>query len=232
MATHLRENVSIETVADLCDAIASALRGDPDTASLAASWQALTERADALSSEQRSLDREVRRARARLYVADGAWDRESAAFGRAVVDASGGKRESAQYKRFFANVTPSKAQTLGAAREIALGERWVEELGRAPSEPLAATFGPRLTSATSALREAVRERASSLERLAVHRTTVALFIDDVNRELDRTDGELLRTFPGDRGRAASYLAITRLDTAPRARARAGAESEDELPVSV
>jgi hypothetical protein len=38
---------------------------------------------------------------------------------------------------------------------------------------------------------------------------VVLFIDDVNREIDRLEGDLKKLFPGEPDRVASYLAATR-----------------------
>ncbi len=228
MATHLREAVSIETVADTCDAIASALGSDPEAAELAGTWEALAERGDALVAAERAHDRAVRRARARLNVADARWDRESAAFGRAVVDANGGRREGAPYSRFFAKVVPSKARALGAAREVEIGRHWLAELARTPGEPLAAAFAPRLEASTEALADAIEARAASMSQLAIHRTSVSLFIDDVNREIDRTEGELLVRFPGDRARVAAFLEITRIESRrpDRAAATASAAAPD------
>jgi hypothetical protein len=224
MATHVRESSSVEVVTKHCDAITAALESDPETAPLAETWTALTTKADALAVAQRALERAERRSLARMVVIDDTWDRECAAFGRAVVDAAGGDRKSALYRRFFAKLPPSEAETLGVAREIALGEAYLAELAREPTSPLAVTFTPRLGAATAGLRDALGARRAALSALGQHRTAVVLFIDDVNRELDRTEGELLKRFPGDRGRVASYLATTR--PAPR-RAAADAEAEDE-----
>lgn len=209
MATHLRDNASIELIADVCDAITAALESDPATCHLAPTWVALTSHADKLASEKRELERTQRRTRARLLVADARWDSEIAAFGRAVVDASSGSRTVPPYTRFFAKTAPSLAQTFGYEREIALGRQWITELGREPSEPLAQAFTARLEAATSTLAKAVEERAKSVAAFEPHRTSVVLLLDAVNRDLDKTEGELLKLLPGERARVASYLAASR-----------------------
>lgn len=209
MATHLRDNASIELTADVCDAVAAALESDPATCHLSPPWSALTAKADMLVAEKRKLDRTQRRTRARLLVADARWDAEVAAFGRAVVDASSGNRNVPPYTRFFKQVVPSAAQTFGYEREVALGQQWVTELGRDAGEPLATTFIPRLESATRALKMAVEERATSVAAFQPHRTSVVLLLDAVNRELDKTEGELLRLFPHERPRVTSYLLASR-----------------------
>lgn len=209
MATHLRDNSSIQLIADVSDAVTAALESDPVTCHLAATWQALTRNADKLAYEKRDLDRNLRRTRARLLVADALWDSEVAAFGRAVVDASSGSRTVPPYTRFFNKVLPSAAQHFGYEREVALGEQWIAELGRDSEEPLAKTFIPRLEAVTGALRKAIDARAKSVAASEGHRTSVVLLLDAVNRELDRTEGDLLKLLPGERARVASYLSATR-----------------------
>lgn len=210
MATHLRESTSIETIADVCDAIAAGLESDPATSHLSTVWCRLTEKADQLVSEKRSLERGTRRARAQLAVADARWDSEVAAFGRAVVDASSGSRTVLPYTRFFNKTTPSNAQGVGYEREIALGRQWIAELNREPEEPLAKTFLPRLEAATRTLQRALEQRAATVSAVEQHRTSVILLLDAINRELDITEGELLKLFPGERTRVGSYLAASRL----------------------
>jgi hypothetical protein len=229
MATHLRDSVSIEVATELCDGIAAALESDHETSALAATWQALTAKGDGLGAEARAQGRATRRARARLLVVDGRWDREVAAFGRAVVDAADGNRESALYGRFFGKLPPSSTQVLGVERELEIGARFLTELARDKDAPLAVAFMPRLDEATSALRAAVSERASTLATEAALQTSIALFLDDVNRELDRTEGALLGLFPGERPRVASYIAITRHDR--RGSKRAAEAEEPGEPVS-
>ena len=209
MATHLKENSSIEVVADMVDATAAALESDPETAELAETWRAMTVKADAMAAERRALDRAVRRARARLNVSDGMWDTTVAAFGRAVVDASGGHRDQPPYSRFFAKTAPHKTQTFGTAREIDLGRAWLVELARNPDEPLSKTWTPKLKDATDTLASAFEERDAGVKAIGPQQTAVVLFIDDVNRELDRLDGELRKLFAGSTERVASFLAATR-----------------------
>jgi len=155
------------------------------------------------------LDRKTRRARSNLFVADARWGSEAGAFGRAALDASNGQRGAAPFSRFFAHISPSKAQSSGVERQLALGQKWTDELARDPREPLAATWTKRLTAASQTLRTAVEARATSVRALEPHHTSVVLFIDDINLELDRLEGELKKRFPMDPGRVASYLSPSR-----------------------
>lgn len=152
--------------------------------------------------------RDALRARSRLNVQDSQWDTTVAAFGRAVVDASGGRRDQAPYTRFFAKITPSAAQDFGIGREIELGRSWLAELARNPGEPLAQTWTPKLKEATDALEMACNQRNDTVKALGPQRTSVVLFIDDVNRELDRLEGDLKKLFPGNPDRVAAYIAAT------------------------
>jgi len=68
---------------------------------------ALRDKADGLAKVDSDLDRAALRARSRLTVVDGQWDETVAAFGRAVVDASGGRRDQLPYARFFPKAAPS-----------------------------------------------------------------------------------------------------------------------------
>jgi hypothetical protein len=132
-----------------------------------------------------------------------------AGFGRAAVDASGGHRDQAPYTRFFAKTAPSKAQTFGVDREVEFGESCVTELQRNPEEALAKTWIPKLTDATDALKSAASARNAAVKALGPQQTAVYLFIDDVNRELDRLEGDLRKIFAGSQERVAAFLAATR-----------------------
>jgi hypothetical protein len=209
MGTHIRESVSIGVVADQVDAIAAGLESDPATRALAPTWVSLRDKADGLAQGRRDLDRTAHRARTALAVVDAAWDESVAAFGRAVVDVSQGRRDQPSYLRFFDKVAPSKVQLFGAGREVETAHGWLVELARNPNEPLAQTWTPRLTAATDALEAACKARSESVKALAPHQTSVVLFIDDVNRELDRLEGDLKKLFPGASERVASYLSATR-----------------------
>jgi hypothetical protein len=209
MGTHVRENASIETVVDIVDATCAAVESDPATKSLAQTWAAMRDSADKLAENGRKLNREVLRARSRLNVQDSLWDATVAAFGRAVVDTSGGRRDQPPYTRFFSKATPSSAQDFGIQREIETARTWLAELARNPSEPLAQTWTPRLTEATDALEASFNQRNETVSMLAQQQTSVVLLIDDVNREIDRLEGDLKKLFPGAPDRVASYLAATR-----------------------
>ncbi|MBN1606485.1 MAG: hypothetical protein JW940_07615 [Polyangiaceae bacterium] len=209
MATHFRDTTSIDVVADTAHAIAAALQSDTEAASLAPIWDAVTAKADELALERRTLFRAARRARARLSVQDTLWDRMVAGLGRAVVDACGGHRDAPGYSRFFAKLTPSAAQRFGVQREVDTGRNWVVELGRDPAEALSQTWTPKVKAATDALEVASKERDQAVRALGPHQTSVLLFIDDANRELDKLEGQLKQLFPGEAARVASFLAATR-----------------------
>jgi hypothetical protein len=209
MATKMKANSSVVTTVDVTDGTCAAVESDPATVALAAKWIALRDKADGLAETERKLNREVVRARSRLNVQDGLWDSTVAAFGRAVVDASGGRRTLPPYTRFFIKVTPSAAQELGIDKEIELATSWLAELARDPSEALAQTWTPRLKTATDGLQTACTQRDQAVAALGPHHTSVALLVGEVNTELDRLEGDLKKLFPGDPTRVASYLAATR-----------------------
>lgn len=81
---------------------------------------------------------------------------------------------------------------------------------------------PKLKAATDALEMACNQRNDAVKALGPHQTTVMLFIEDVNRELDLLEGDLKKLFPREPGRVASYLAATK----PRRRAYAGDEQDE------
>ncbi|MDI3289708.1 hypothetical protein [Polyangium sp. 15x6] len=209
MATHLRPNTSAQPAADTCAAIADGLASDEATKHLAPLWESLTAKGDALAAERRKLERSLGRARARLAVADAQWDPEVAAFGRDVVDKTGGRRDAAPYTRFFKDVSPSAAQDFGVDREVKQGREWTDELGRNPDEPLALKWSPRLGAVTDKLDGAAKERANGLRALALQGTSEELYVEDINLELDRLEGDLKKLFPGQPKRVAAFLEPTR-----------------------
>jgi len=185
------------------------LESDPEAAALAATWAPMRDKGDGLAKSRLDCDRAATRARARLAVCDAKWDATLAAFGRAVVDASGGRRDQPPYTRFFGKTTPSAAQKFGIEREIESARAWLVELGRNSAEPLAQTWTPKMKDATDALEMAFNQRNDTVKALGPLQTSVILLIDDVNRELDRLEGDLKKQFPGQTDRVASYLAATR-----------------------
>lgn len=215
MATHLRENATISFAADTCASIAGALDSDPQTKPLAPVWDSLTTKADNLVSARRTIERTLARARSRLAVLDALWDPEVAAFGRDMVDQSGGNREAAPYTRFFKTATPSAAQDFGIDREVQQGRDWIAELNRDPNDPIAVKWSPRLKHVTDNLADGSTARRNALQALGLQATAEELFIEDVNRELDIVEGELLKLFPGQPKRIAAFLEATRPSTKRR-----------------
>ncbi|MDC3960053.1 hypothetical protein [Polyangium jinanense] len=209
MVTHLRTSTSPQLAADICAAIADGLTSDDTTKHLAPLWESLAAKGDALSAERRKLERALGRARARLAVADAQWDPEVAAFGRDVVDKTGGRRDVPPYTRFFKVVSPSAAQDFGVEREVKQGREWLDELGRNPDEPLALKWTPRLGAVTDKLDGASKERANGLRALALQGTSEELYVEDINLELDRLEGDLKKLFPGQPKRVAAFLEPTR-----------------------
>ena len=212
MATHLRENTTIHSAADICAAIAASLDSDPDAKQLASLWDSLTTKCDSLVQARRSAERTLARARAKLAVMDALWDPTIAAFGRDVVDQSGGKRDQAPYTRFFKNVSPSAAQDFGIDREVQQGHEWLAELARDPSEALATKWTLRLKTVNDNLADASTARRNALQAVALQGTAEELLIADINRELDILEGDLLKLFPGQPKRVAAFLEPTRPST--------------------
>ena len=66
-----------------------------------------------------------------------------------------------------------------------------------------------MKTATDELEMAFNQRNETVKALAPQQTSDVLLIDDVNRELDRLEGDLMKLFPGQPDRVASYLAATR-----------------------
>ncbi|MDI1435419.1 hypothetical protein [Polyangium sorediatum] len=223
MATHLRTNTSAQLAADICASIADGLSSDDATKHLASLWESLTATGDALSAERRKLERALGRARARLAVADAQWDPEVAAFGRDVVDRTDGRRDAPPYTRFFKDVSPSAAQAFGIEREVKQGRAWLDELGRNPDEPLALKWTLRLGSVTNKLDGSAMQRADGLRALALQGTSEELYVEDINLELDRLEGDLKKLFPGQPKRVAAFLEPTR----PKRKREVG--STDEGP---
>lgn len=222
MATHVRQDTSIQPAADICASIAGALDADPEARHLAPTWDALTAKADALAEARRSAERTLARARAKLAVLDAQWDPEAGAFGRDVVDQSGGKRDQAPYTRFFKTVTPSAAQEFGIDREVQQGKAWIAELTRDPNEALAKKWTPRLSSVTENLALGSTNRRNALQAVALQDTAEELFIDDINREIDILEGDLMKLFPGQPKRVAAFLEATK----PRRSKRSRSNNDD------
>ncbi len=209
MGTHIRETSAIGTAVEIVDTTCAAIESDPATSHLAPTWSSMRDKGDELAANGRKLDRDVARARGRLNVQDTLWDTTVAGFGRAVVDAANGRRDQPPYTRFFAKAPPSAVQDFGIQREIDLARVWLTELARDPGEPLAQTWTPKLKEATDALEAAFSQRNDTVGALAPQQTSVVLYIDSVNREIDRLEGDLKKLFPGEPDRVASYLAATR-----------------------
>jgi len=222
MATHLRENISAQAAADICAAITDGLVSDDATKPLAPLWESLTAKGDLLAADRRKSERTLTRSRARLAVADAQWDPEIAAFGRDVVDRTNGRRDAPPYTRFFKETSPSAAQDFGVEREVKQARAWLDELGREPAEELATKWTPRLTQVTDNLETASKDRGEALRVLALQDTAEELYVEDINLELDRLEGDLKKLFPGQPRRVASFLEPTR----PKRR-RAAEETTDE-----
>ncbi|MDI1446345.1 hypothetical protein [Polyangium sp. 6x1] len=221
MATHLRTTTSPAPAADICASIADGLASDDATKHLAPLWESLTAKGDALAAERRKLERALGRARARLVVADSLWDPEVAAFGRDIVDKTDGRRDAPPYTRFFKDVSPSAAQAFGVDREVKQGRAWLDELGRNPDEPLALKWSPRLGAVTDRLDLNAQERANGLRALALQGTSEELYVEDINLEIDRLEGDLKKLFAGQPKRVAAFLEPTR----PKRKREAGDANE-------
>jgi hypothetical protein len=216
MATHLRDDISVEELADTMDELTAGVELDEDTKHLSPTWLDFTKRADTLKERQEKLDRRLRRARIGVLVRDGRWDPEEAAFGRAVVDATGGKRDRDPYLRFFREYTPSSAQDQAPEKEIVLAAGWIQELQRVPNDPLATPWVARLESVTKPLAQAIQERNDADKEQAPIDIEKRSLIQEINTALDFLEGELLKLFPGQSKRISAFLSPTRPSRTTRA----------------
>ena len=208
MATHLRD-MGAADAADICDEIASGLLASETARTLAALWTALTLRGDNIAAEHRTHRRATGRARAREKVADVNWDRNNASFGRALVDASGGKRDVAPYSTFYPTSTPSKISEFGIDREVEVGRNILALLASEAGATLRDTWAPRWSANTEALSAASLTKKEAIRAQATFGANEELYIEEINRELDRLEGDLLRLFPGERDAIDAFLAPTR-----------------------
>jgi hypothetical protein len=209
MATHLRELTVIDDVADICDSISGALETDEKTKHLATEWANFTARADEQADAQKKLNRRLRRARTNIEVKDAIWDPEVAgAFGRAVVDASNGKRDIPPYTRFFKDHPPSEIRKMKKEDEVKFGNQAITELNRDPSEALAVTWIPRITAVNTELAASIDTKTKAeAEQVTLYQSR-DLLIKEINKHLDVLEGDLQKIFPGDLKRVASYLTAT------------------------
>ena len=228
MATHLRDSTTINSLADICDSIAGALETDPKTEQLAPDWITFTSKADKLVIEQQKLERKHSRARTRLAVQDAIWDPEIAAFGRATVDASNGKRDVPPYTRFFKELPPSEVQKLVPEKEIAFAEGCIAELNRNPQEPLAVSWISRIKVVTEALSKALDARSNAEKEQQLLEVSRGLLLRDVNQALDVIEGDLQKIFPGDTKRVSSYLSSTK-PSVSTTKAADTKKAKDEAP---
>jgi hypothetical protein len=87
-------------------------------------------------------------------------------------------------------------QTFGIQREIDSARAWLVELARNPKEPLAQTWTPKLKAVTDELEMCHNQRNDCLRAIEPLQTAVLLLADDVNRELNRLEGDLKKIFAG------------------------------------
>lgn len=209
MATHLRDDTSARDAADTCDEIAAGLEADAETAALAPTWNSLRDRGDALATSVRDAKRATGRARAREKVTDSGWDRHNLAFGRAALDASHGKRDQAPYASFYSAAAASTANAWGIDREVEFGRSVVRLLATEVGTALRGAWAAVWETKTEALATASRIKKDAVMLESTQSALATLYIEDVNRELDRLEGELLRLFPGDRDTVDAFLSATR-----------------------
>ena len=208
MATHLRD-MGAADAADICDAVAAGLDASETTRTLALAWTALVLRGDDIAAQCRQHRRATGRARAREKVADVNFDRNNSAFSRYALDASNGKRDIAPYATFYAGVAPSTINAYGVDREVEIGRGILGILASDAGAAHRETWAPRWSANTEALAAATRTKKDAVLAQATFSANETLYIEEINRELDRLEGELLRLFPGDRDSVEAFLAPTR-----------------------
>ena len=209
MATHLRDDTNPRDAADACDEVAAGLEADEQTASLSPVWVALRDRGDAMSAQARDAKRATGRARAREKVLDASWDRNSLAFSRATLDSAGGRRDAPPYVIFYGNAPASVVNDTGIDREVEFGRSVVRLLATEVGTALRGAWAAAWETKTEALATASRIKKDAVMLESTQSALATLYIEDVNRELDRLEGELLRLFPGDRDTVDAFLSATR-----------------------
>lgn len=214
MATHLRENTSVDSAVDIVDSIAAALESDPLTTALSPVWSALVTRGDALIADLTRVRRVARRARSRVAVLDAIWDALVRGFDRAALDSVGGHKLSPSYQQYWSAGTSGEITRFGIDREVDVGRGILALLAPAAHviNALADTWRPKLGPATDDLEAASRARRDAVIAMGPYLTAEYLYVEDVNLELDRLEGQLQNIFPGDAKRVASYLMATRRDS--------------------
>lgn len=195
--------------ADICDAIAAGLDASDATRALAPVWVALVLRGDDIAAQGRNFRRATGRARAREKVADAGWDRNNLGFSRFVLDASNGKRDVPPYATYYPTSSPSKINEFGVDREVEIGRGILGILASDAGAAHRETWAPRWSANTEALAAATRTKKDAVLAQATFSANETLYIEEINRELDRLEGELLRLFPGDRDSVEAFLAPTR-----------------------
>jgi hypothetical protein len=195
--------------ADICDAIAAGLDANSASRALAVAWTALVLRGDEIADQGRDHRRATGRARAREKVADAGWDRNNSSFSRSMLDASNGKRDVAPYATYYPTTAPSKINEFGVDREVEIGRGILGILASEAGAAQRETWTPRWSDNTEGLATAARNKKDAVRAQATFSANETLYIDEINRELDRLEGDLLRLFPGDRDTVDAFLAPTR-----------------------
>lgn len=126
------------------------------------------------------------------------WDRHDSAFRRAVLDAAGGKRGEEPYATFFGKAPPSTVNAYGIEREVEIGRGYVALLASEVGAGLRTAWSAGWATINDALAAASRAKKDAVLAEAPHDAAETLYIDDINKELDRLEGDLLKIFPGER----------------------------------
>jgi hypothetical protein len=209
MATHIRENTSTSTVVEAVDGIAAAVGADPQTLHLAPSWTALVTRGDDLAHRIELARRTLRRARAVVAVRDSIWDAWIKQVDREMLATSGGHRDHSSYAVFFGDASANDATRWGIDREVEFGRALLAKMGPEATSPVASRYAPRTRELTEALATANDARKEALRAIGPLLGEQLLYIEDVNAEIDRLEGQLQVLFPREPKRVASYLSATK-----------------------
>lgn len=207
--------MSAADAADICSEIASGLKADERTAAHAGTWDGLITRGDSISATRRAHRRAAGEARARERVIDTRWDQNDAAFGRAALDAANGKRAAAPYATFYGDAPPSTVNSFGIDREVEFGRGVISLLATDAGAVLRDPWHARWTAHNEALAVASRAKKDAVLAEAPPSANESLYIEDVNAEIDRLEGQLLTRFPGDRATVDAFLAPTRVRAAKK-----------------
>ena len=145
-----------------------------------------------------------------VAVRDSIWDAWIKQVDREILASVSGDRGHSSYAQFFGAASANDATRWGIDREVEFGRGLVGKLGPETS-PIGSRYTARTRELTEALATANDARKAAVRALGPLLGEQLLYIEDVNTEIDRLEGQLQVLFPREPKRVASYLAATKKD---------------------